>query len=103
MTRTATSPRSAMMKRFSSLLLLGILPTLVACGGGGTGTGAAVKLNAGDQSGRKTGTGNEVSKAAAANFDTALEAFLDHDKKGDWTEATCKSLADQFQKAAETQ
>ena len=33
------------MKRFSSLLLLGVLPTLVACGGA-TGAGTAVKLKA---------------------------------------------------------
>jgi lipoprotein NlpI len=91
-----------MMRRFSSLLLLGVLPTLVACGGA-SGTGAAVQLKAADASGRKTGTGHEVSKAAAASFDQALEAFLDHDKKGDWSEGSCKTLADQFQKAAETQ
>ena len=91
-----------MMKRFSSLLLAGILPTLVACGGA-TGTGTATKLKAEDASGRKTGTGQEVSKQAAASFDTALESFLDHDKKGDWNDNTCKSLADQFQKAADTQ
>jgi hypothetical protein len=90
------------MRRFGSLLLLGILPTLVACGGA-SGTGTATKLKAEDASGRKTGTGQEVSKAAAASFDQALEAFLDHEKKGDWSEASCKTLADQFQKAGETQ
>jgi len=94
--------RNTMMKRFSSLMLAGILPTLVACGGA-TGTGTATKLKAEDASGRKTGTGQEVSKQAAASFDTALESFLDHDKKGDWSDSTCKALADQFQKAAETQ
>jgi hypothetical protein len=89
------------MTRFASALLVGILPTLVACGGGGGG--GSVKLKPEDASGRKTGTGHEVSKEAAANFDKALEAFLDHDKKGDWTEATCKSIAEQFTEAAETQ
>ena len=91
------------MKRLTSILFCGLIPALVACGGGATGTGAAVKLKAADASGRKTGTGHEVSKAAAASFDSALEAFLEHDKKGDWSEATCKSLAEQFTKAAETQ
>jgi hypothetical protein len=90
------------MKRLTSVLFCGLIPALVACGGG-TGTGAAVKLKAEDASGRKTGTGHEVSKAAAASFDGALEAFLEHDKKGDWAEGTCKSLAEQFTKAAETQ
>jgi Tfp pilus assembly protein PilF len=77
----------------------------VACGGGGTtgGKGAATALKANDQTGRKTGTGQEVSKAAASGFDSALEAFLDHDKKGDWTDATCKDIADQFARAAQSQ
>jgi Tfp pilus assembly protein PilF len=90
------------MRRITSLLFCGLIPALVACGGA-TGTGAAVKLKAEDASGRKTGTGHEVSKAAAASFDSALEAFLDHDKKGDWNEASCKGLAEQFRKAADTQ
>jgi hypothetical protein len=89
------------ISRLCGALLIGLLPTLTGCGGGG-GAGA-VKLKPEDASGRKTGTGHEVSKEAAANFDKALEAFLDHDKKGDWTEATCKSIAEQFTEAAETQ
>jgi Flp pilus assembly protein TadD len=98
----ANESRKPVMKRFASALLLGLLPALISCGGGATG-GAAVKLKPEDASGRKTGTGHEVSKEAAAGFDTALESFLDHDKKGDWSEASCKSIAEQFTKAAETQ
>lgn len=90
------------MRRITSLLFCGLIPALVACGGA-TGTGAAVKLKAEDASGRKTGTGHEVSKAAAAGFDSALEAFLEHDKKGDWNDGSCKGLAEQFRKAADTQ
>jgi lipoprotein NlpI len=92
------------MTRLTSVLVTGLFPALVACGGGvQAGAGSATALKASEKSGRTTGTGHEVSKAAAASFDSALEAFLDHDKKGDWAEGSCKGLADQFQKAAETQ
>jgi Flp pilus assembly protein TadD len=73
---------------------------MIACGGAG---GGATKLRPEDASGRKTGTGQEVSKEAAASFDSALETFLEHDKKGDWAEASCKSVSEQFEKAAEKQ
>jgi Tfp pilus assembly protein PilF len=92
------------MKRWTISLCTALLPALVACGGGGIqGGGSAKVLSASDKSGRSTGTGHEVSKAAAASFDSALEAFLNHDKKGDWSEASCKDIADQFVKAAQSQ
>jgi Tfp pilus assembly protein PilF len=90
------------MTRWKSLFLASLIPAMVACGGGATG-GGAVKLKPEDASGRKTGTGHEVSKEAAADFDKALEAFLEHDKKGDWSEASCKDIAQRFVDAAETQ
>jgi lipoprotein NlpI len=89
------------MTRWTSTFLVGLLPAMVACGGGAGG--GATKLKPEDASGRKTGTGQEVSKEAAANFDSALEAFLDHDKKGDWAEATCKDISEKFEDAADTQ
>jgi len=88
------------MKRWKSTFLVGLLPAMVACGGGGAG---ATKLKPEDASGRKTGTGQEVSKEAAASFDSALETFLDHDKKGDWAEASCKDISEKFEKAADKQ
>jgi lipoprotein NlpI len=105
MTRANAETKKTTLRRWTSLLCTGLVPVLVACGGGGTagGKGAVTPLGKGEQTGRKTGTGQEVSKAAASSFDTALEAFLDHDKKGDWTEASCKDIADQFAKAASTQ
>jgi cytochrome c-type biogenesis protein CcmH/NrfG len=93
--------RSKVMKRWTNTFVVGLLPAVVACGGGG-GAGA-VKLKPEDASGRKTGTGQEVSKEAAASFDSALESFLDHDKKGDWAEASCKDIAEKFEAAAEKQ
>jgi lipoprotein NlpI len=89
------------MKRWTSTFLVGLLPAMVACGGGAGG--GATKLKPEDASGRKTGTGQEVSKEAAANFDSALESFLDHDKKGDWAEASCKDISEKFEEAADTQ
>ncbi len=91
------------MKRWTISLCTALLPALVACGGGVQGGGSAKVLSASDKSGRSTGNGHEVSKAAAASFDSALEAFLNHDKKGDWSEASCKDIADQFVKAAQSQ
>ena len=81
------------MTRFTCVMLAGLIPAAVGCGGGGS---AATKLKPEDASGRKSGTGHEVSKQAAASFDSALEAFLERDKKGDWSEATCKGVAEQF-------
>jgi lipoprotein NlpI len=87
------------MMRFSRVTVLSLL--LAACGGagaGGKGTLAPEK-----DSGRKSGKGVAVSKEAAQSFDSALETFLDHDKKGDWAEGTCKEVAGRFEKAADAQ
>jgi lipoprotein NlpI len=86
------------MMRFTSVTLLAVL--LAACGGGGGGQPKV--LDKEDDSGRKSGK-MAVSKAAAASFDTALDGFLDHDKKGDWAEGTCKEVAGKFEKASEEQ
>jgi hypothetical protein len=92
------------MKRWTISLCTALLPALVACGGGGIqGGGSAKVLSASDKSGRTTGTGHEVSKAAAASFDQALESVHDHDKKGDWSEASCKDISDKFVNAAKSQ
>jgi hypothetical protein len=82
-----------------SAILVGLLPAVVACGGGG----GATKLSPEDASGRKNRSGHEVSKEAAAGFDSALEVFLERDKKGDWSEAICKKVAEQFDEAADKQ
>ncbi len=88
------------MTRWTSTFLLGLLPMMVACGGSG---GAAIKLKPEDASGRSTRSGHQVSKEAAAGFDSALETFLDHDKKGDWAEASCKAVSAKFDDAASDQ
>jgi len=90
-----------MMKRFMGIALLGL--SAVACGGGPTMVNGKAVLSPDKDSGRK-GTGSvSVSKEAAATFDGALDKFVEHDKKQDWADATCSSVADSFMKAASAQ
>jgi tetratricopeptide (TPR) repeat protein len=88
------------MMRFTSVTLLALL--LAACGGGGGG-GRAKVLDKEDDSGRKSAGKVAVSKAAAASFDAALDVFLERDKKGDWSQASCKDVAGRFEKASDEQ
>jgi tetratricopeptide (TPR) repeat protein len=90
------------MKRFIGVALVGLSALLVACGGGAVVAGGKA-LPPGKDSGKKA-TGNvSVSKEAASTFDGALDQFVDHDKKQDWNESICSSVADSFSKAASTQ
>ncbi len=88
------------MTRFTSVTLLAAL-FLAGCGG--ASGGVQKSLSKEDDSGRKSTKGVAVSKEAAATFDGALDAFLDHDKKGDWAEGTCKEVAGRFEKASDSQ
>ncbi len=75
---------------------------VAACGGGAAGsTGGA--LDPSKDSGQKTRSGDSVSKAAAANFTAAMEAFIASEKKGEWTEADCTGVSGQFDSAAKEQ
>ncbi len=89
------------MKSFTGVALVGWLAVLSACGGG-LGGGAS-QLSADKASGKKDNKGNQVSKEAAQTFDGALDQFVEHDKKQDWAEGSCASVADAFDKAANTQ
>lgn len=90
------------MKRLMSIALVGVSASLAACGGPAMVNGKPVLAPEKD-SGRK-GTGAvSVSKEAAATFDGALDQFVDHDKKQDWAEASCSSVADVFSQAASAQ
>jgi lipoprotein NlpI len=92
-----------MMKRFMGIALVGLSASLVACGGGPTMVNGKAVLAPDKDSGRK-GTGSvSVSKEAAATFDGALDKFVEHDKKQDWADGTCSSVADTFIKAASSQ
>ena len=87
------------MTRFISVTLLAAF--IVGCGGASAGGPKALSKE--DDSGRKSTKGVAVSKEAAATFDSALDAFLEHDKKGDWAEGTCKEVAGRFEKASDAQ
>ena len=89
------------MKRFSSVALVGLSALVFACGGGAGG--GASKLAPDKASGKKDNKGQQVSKEAAQTFDGALDQFVDHDKKQDWADGTCSSVAEAFTKAADTQ
>jgi tetratricopeptide (TPR) repeat protein len=91
-----------MMKRFMGIALVGMTAALGACGGPTMVNGKAV-LSPEKDSGRKAAAGVAVSKEAASTFDGALDQFVDHDKKQDWAEGICSSVADTFTKAASTQ
>ncbi len=80
------------MMRFRTFAALASVVGVVGCGGGSTG---AVKPPA-HPSGAKDRSGHMVSKAAKQGFERALEAFMGHDKSGDWSEGTCKGVAQQF-------
>ncbi|HEX3774638.1 MAG TPA: hypothetical protein VHV51_09250 [Polyangiaceae bacterium] len=90
------------MTRFKTLMLVSFSTLAVACGGGG-GAGGKGALSPDKASGKSDAKGHQVSKAAAANFDTALDAFAGHDKKQDWDAATCADIAKQFEAAASAQ
>jgi ABC-type glycerol-3-phosphate transport system substrate-binding protein len=82
-----------MMKRTTGLIAASLL-VLAACGGGDK---PAVK----DPGSAKTGPGGgapaDLSKDAQAKFNAAIDVFVEHDKKNDWNDETCKSVAEQFE------
>ena len=90
------------MKRFMGIALVGMTAALGACGGPTMVNGKAV-LSPDKDSGRKGAGSVSVSKEAASTFDGALDQFVEHDKKQDWTDGICSSVADTFTKAASTQ
>jgi len=88
------------MTHFKTLVLVSLSVLAAACGGGVSAKGA---LSPEKASGKADAKGHAVSKEAAANFDTALDAFAAHDKKQDWDAAACSGIAKQFQAAADAQ
>jgi tetratricopeptide (TPR) repeat protein len=84
------------MKFKTSILTASLLALLTACGGGDAKPGAK---NPGDAKGG-SGTSSpapELSKGDQAKFNSALDAFVEHDKKNDWTDDVCKDVASQFE------
>ena len=89
------------MSRFKAALTLVSIATLSAACGGGVKAGGA--LSPEKASGKADAKGHQVSKEAAANFDSALDQFAAHDKKQDWDDAACTSIAKAFNVAADSQ
>lgn len=82
-----------MMKRTTGLIAASLL-VLAACGGGD-------KPAAKDPSSAKGGGGGgapaDLSKDAQAKFNAAIDVFVEHDKKNDWSDEVCKDVASQFE------
>jgi tetratricopeptide (TPR) repeat protein len=88
------------MTRLKTLVLVSFSTLIAACGGAAKGEGA---LSPEKVSGKADAKGHQVSKAAAQNFDGALDQFAAHDKKQDWDDAACTSIAAAFNAAADSQ
>jgi tetratricopeptide (TPR) repeat protein len=80
------------MKLISAVITTGLLVVLTGCGGGD-------KPGAKDPSGVKGGGGGPpvLTKDEQAKFNAALDAFVEHDKKNDWSDDACKQVASQFE------
>ena len=92
-----------MMKHIGikTVLLTTLLTAVVACGGGGNTEGPKVP---GKPVGAGAGTpAEEVSKDAQAKFNSALDAFVEHDKANNWDDAACGSVAKMFDDATASQ
>jgi tetratricopeptide (TPR) repeat protein len=85
-------------KKLRNFATVGLVLSSVACGGGSGG-----KRQVKDPSKLKDKSGNVVSKAAAASYKAAMDAFVAQDAKGTWAAATCKSVASKFLNASKEQ
>ena len=80
------------MKRITGFIAAGLFVLTGACGGGET---PSAKTPGSGSKG--TGTpSSDLSKDAQAKFNSALDAFVEHDKRNDWNDDTCKDVANQF-------
>ena len=84
------------MLRFKVLAATALALTVAACGGSSSSKEAKAPT---DPSGKKNRSGMQVSKKAAAKFETALDAFIGYDKKQNWTSDTCEEVAGLFKVA----
>lgn len=91
--------------KVATIGLIGLIVGNVGCGGGAATGGAsgASKLAASERSGKKSASGNEISKAAAEGYRDALMTFMGHDKAFDWSPKVCKSSANAFLKVSKQQ
>ncbi len=90
------------MKTYAAIGLLLGASALINCGGGGSDTKVNTAGN-GKPTGPVTASGTSVNEGAKERFQGALDAFLAHDKAGDWTDAACTEVAKMFDNAASAQ
>jgi tetratricopeptide (TPR) repeat protein len=91
-----------MLKLVKSVLTVGLMgaaASTAGCGGGGK----EPETPAAEKAPPKAVAAPVVDKEAQDKFNSALDAFNDHDKKTDWTDPTCADVAQQFQAAASQQ
>lgn len=88
------------MLRKYNLLAAGLVLAAVACGGGEAGTGGK---KVADPSSKKSASGQAINKQAVESFDVALKSFMDADSKGQWSNDTCKEVAEAFKTASKKQ
>jgi tetratricopeptide (TPR) repeat protein len=81
------------MKRTTALITAGLL-VLTACGGGNASPKTGADAAKGGGPGAKP---PELSKDAQAKFNTAIDAFVEHDKRGDWSPDACADVAKKFE------
>ena len=84
------------MKTTTMITAAALLAWAAGCGSG-NGTGPGGKTPGPE------GARPEVSAAAANKFNSGLEGLVQHDKAGDWNDATCTSVAQMFLDAVKEQ
>jgi tetratricopeptide (TPR) repeat protein len=84
----------------SMMVAAALLVWATGCGSTATGPGGKIP---GTPAGPVDSKGNAVSAAAVNKFNTALDTMAQHDKAGDWSDATCTSTAALFVEAAKEQ
>lgn len=88
-----------------SVAAVSLFAMLAACGGGGDEAGGPKYPSKGSKAaGSSNGTPvAQITKDARAKFNSALDAFVEHDKANDWSDATCTSVAKSFNDAVSAQ
>jgi tetratricopeptide (TPR) repeat protein len=84
------------MKTSTMITGAALLAWAVGCGSGNTGEKVKTAGGGGEN-------GPQVTKLAADKFKGGLDALVQHDKAGDWNDATCTAVAQMFLDAAKEQ
>ena len=84
----------------SMMVAAALLVWATGCSSGTTGPGGKIP---GAPAGPTDSKGNAVSAAAVNKFNSALDTMAQHDKAGDWNEASCTATAAMFVEAAKEQ